>query len=794
VVIIDDAQWSDLDSLELLTELLRPPEAPPLMLVLTVRTGIGLSHDSPELRGRALAEMLLGKVRRIQVGPLPEEDAALLATQLLERSGVDNPGLALWSVRQAGGHPLFIDMLMRRADVASGAVAGELQLEEVLWDIIQKLDDAPRAVLENVAVAAAPLAQDVVRRATSLTGELFLKAVSLLRVSHLVQTSGARGADRLEPYHDRVRAAVLAHLDQARRSECHRRIAVALETSGHQDAEALSLHWQGAGDTQQAAHYAALAGDRAAEALAFDQAADFYEQALAKGDAAPPERRELLVKLARVLESAGHGEKAAHAYLEAAEGAPALQRADLERAASVELLSSGRLADGAAVLHRVLAAIGFKAPRTLLGVLFWLFIYRAWLAVRGLRFKERSPDEVRRQDRARVDALFAAAMGFAVSDAILSACVNLRHLIAALRGGDRFQVLRATCLQVAGLATAGGTPGKLERALSAIAAQLAEREESTEGRAYFDGCHGVALYLRGRWKDALRTLDDSLSKQLTHSHRAGWQSNAHVFGCWALRYMGEHAELARRHARLLVDADRRGDLYTSVQLRDGSLALVWLADDNPEEARRHAREAMAQWPNARYLTQHWHLMSGEAEIDLYVGEASRAYARIEKDRVALNRSLIGKVQNLRAFTAFLRGRCAISIAKSDPALQKTRLSEARTLARRIHKEKMAWTVPLEAILTAGVASVQGDDTGAAASLRIAIESAEAADMRGYAHAARYQLGRVIGGSQGESLVRQASEAMSAEGIRAPARFAQMMVPGNWKAEPQVMKEAPGAGL
>jgi hypothetical protein len=782
VVIIDDAQWSDLDSLELLTELLRPPEAPSLMLVLPVRTGIGLAQNHADLRGRALADTLLGKVRRIQVGPLPEEDAALLATQLLARSGVNNPELASWSVRQTGGHPLFIDMLMRRADVASSGAGAELRLEDVLWAIIEKLDEAPRVVLETVAVAAAPLAQDVVRRATALSAEFFLKAVSLLRVSHLVQTSGARDADRLEPYHDRVRGAVLAHLEDGQRAECHRRIAIALETSGQQDAEALYVHWQGAGDAQRAAHYAALAGDHAAEALAFDQAAAFYEVALAKGDAPSSERRTLLVKLAKVLESAGHGEGAAYAYLQAAEGAPALQRAELERAASVELLSSGRLAEGTTVLHRVLAAVGFRAPRTPLGALFWLLIYRVWLAARGLRFKERSPDEVRREDRARIDALFAAAMGFAVSDTILAVCLNLRHLISALRAGDRFQVLRATCLHMAALAAAGGTPSKLERALSAIAVRLTEREESADGRAYFDGCHGVALYLRGRWKDAVNTLDGSLSKQQTHSHRAGWQSNSHVFGCWALRYLGEHAELARRHARLLVDAYRRGDLYTSVQLRDGSLAVVWLADDNPEEARRHAQEAMTQWPRTRYLTQHWHMMSGEAEIELYVGNAVGAYARVEQDKAALKRSLIGKVQHLRALTAFIRGRCAVAIAGTEPALQKARLSEARKLARRIDKEKMAWTLPLAAMLRAGVASVQGDREGAAAALGIAIESAEAADMHGHAHAARYQLGLLIGGSQGESLVRQANDAMTAEGIRAPGRFAQMLVPGNWEGK------------
>jgi len=64
---------------------------------------------------------------------------------------------------------------------------------------------------------------------------------------------------------------------------------------------------------------------------------------------------------------------------------------------------------------------------------FWLLVHRLWLAVMGLRFKERAPDAVRREDRVRVDALFTVAMGFSIVDVILGACMQTRHLIEALR-------------------------------------------------------------------------------------------------------------------------------------------------------------------------------------------------------------------------------------------------------------------------------------------------------------------------------------------------------------------------
>jgi hypothetical protein len=785
VVVIDDAQWSDVDSLALLADLLRPPEAPQLMLVLTVRGAVATQRSNNAERARPLAETLQGDVRRIELGPLPAQDASALATQLLERAGVVNAHLAGWTAHQAGGHPLFIDMIMRRADRWSGRPPIELRLEDVLWGVIEELEAAPRTLLEMVAVAAGPLAQETLRRAASIGGDMFPKALSLLRVAHLVQTSGARGTDGVEPYHDRVRAAVLAHIDDARRAECHRRIAIALETSGQPDAEALVLHWRGAGGDAQTAHYAALAGDRAAEALAFDRAAGFFELALAKGDHAAEGRRALLIKLANMLESAGRGEDAARAYLQAAEGSSPLQRVELERAASVELMASGRFDDGTAVLRRVLAEVGVRAPRSSLGALVWVVLYRLWLRVAGLRFKERESEDVRREDRARIDALFGAAMGFRMVDVILGMCLCERHLIAALRSGDRFQQLRATALKMSQIAAAGGQAGRFERELFDVATRLAEQEANVEGKAFYEGCRGAALHLRGEWKDALAMLDAGLSRTQSHSHAAGWQGILRAYICVTLMFMGQYAELERRHARYLADAERRGDRYTSVQLRDGCLSTLWLAADRPEDARRQAREAIALWPHARYLLQHWQLMIGETEVELYLGDGASAYARLERDAVALRRSLLQRVQLLRAATAFARGRAAIASAAAQPAVRAARLSEARRLARQLERERMAWTAAYAAIVYAGAASVEGEREGAATFLRAAIERADAADMSGCAAAARHQLGLLLGGAGGREQVRQAEEAMKAQGIRVPARFAALWVPGRWQVEQAV---------
>src|SRR5262249_10588195 len=110
VVAIDDAQWADLDSLALLVELMRPPDAPSLLLVMTARTGASLpgrGDHAPHAERHAptLAGMMQWELRHIDLGPLPPDDANVLATELLDRAGVRDPQLAAWSARQAGGHP-----------------------------------------------------------------------------------------------------------------------------------------------------------------------------------------------------------------------------------------------------------------------------------------------------------------------------------------------------------------------------------------------------------------------------------------------------------------------------------------------------------------------------------------------------------------------------------------------------------------------------------------------------------------------------------------------------------------
>jgi hypothetical protein len=208
---------------------------------------------------------------------------------------------------------------------------------------------------------------------------------------------------------------------------------------------------------------------------------------------------------------------------------------------------------------------------------------------------------------------------------------------------------------------------------------------------------------------------------------------------------------------------------------------AWLESDDIQGARRHIRESMAQWSKTRFLVQHWQSMLWESEAHLYAGEGARAWERLARDARALRRSHLLSVQLMRALTLFVRGRSALASLESlDHAAREGRLAGAVRAHRALEKEAMPWTSVLRAMLAAGIANAAGDAVAAERALRESIERATAMEMSLHAGAARHRLGLLLGGDAGDAMVIEATETMKTMGVRAPERYARMLLPGQWQ--------------
>jgi serine/threonine protein kinase/tetratricopeptide (TPR) repeat protein len=789
IVTIDDVQWADDDSRALVADVLRPPDAPRLLLVVTLRSSGGAGEEAA--RSARFAEALPGDVRRVDIAGLAPGDARELAARLLERAGMRAAESAAVIAREAEGHPLFIDALVRHDAMRPGDLERAVHLEEALWSRIAPLDAPPRAILDVLAVSGGPTSRDVLQRAVAdrLGGRECRRAepstdvarwIAPLRFAHLVQTAGARGTDRVDVYHDRVRAAVLAHLGPRERQGLHHLLARSLELAGTADAEALATHWRGAGNFPHAAKYAHVAGDRAAAALAFDRAAHFYELAVSLGKHPDGEARLLHTKLGDALANVGRAARAASAYQRAAHDAPAATALDLRRRAAEQLLRGGHFDDGLAEIRGVLASIGMSLPSTPRRAFLLLVLLRAILRLRGLSFRERDESQIAPRDLTRIDVCSSAATGLGLIDTIRAAALQSRHILLALRAGEPVRVARALALETINIATGGGATWRRTEALMARAEAMAERtgRRDVVGLAMFS--RGFVHYMNGKFRRGFELLDES--HRIMRNECAGMSFET-VSAQWAmlncLTYLGELDELRARRPVYLREAAARGDLYGVVNLRLGPGNMAWLVTDDVDEAREEVADAMKRWSKQGFHIEHFNALFARVGVELYAGRGAEAFDLVMRDWPAIRSSVFLSIQIVRIVARIMRGLAAIAAAEARPASQRSALvTIARRDARRLEGENVGWAAAQSRVLRTGVALLaSGDRERARTCLEQAATMFDANGMALHATAARRRLGRLLGGAQGSALENEATAWMTARGVRDPSRMTALIVPG-----------------
>jgi serine/threonine protein kinase len=780
VVFIDDVQWGDTDSAALLVEVMRPPAAPPLLLVTTHRSED--SATSPFLSDLGARWPDDAELREIRVEPLGLDDARRLAGELLGTHHGSAQATADGIAEESGGSPFLIEELARGASAYHRIAKGDsipprpaVSLDQLLARRAARLPDAARRLLEVVAVSGRPLPVSTVGAAAGVV-EAAPQLVALLRGRRFVRASLREGCEMVETLHSRVRETIVAHLSPDTARAHHRELALVLEASPDADPEAIASHLAGAGDTERAAHYAERAAEQAIAKLAFAQAARLFQMTLDATPLSSPDALRLGRRVAEASEWAGHAEKAARAYLFAAERAPALERLDLERAATIQLIAAGRIEESGVVGRRILTAVGRSVPDSAFLTLAGIKAYRAAAIVLS-RSKPVAPRELAAEERVRLEVLHALGRGLGVLDPVAAMYVKARYLVDAIRSGSRAHLILAAAAEASSLAAGGGEPSKREQELFETARTLSENGKDPAGFALYQITYGVCQYLRGDWRPALLRLDQ-VCAVLAAVRR--WNANAAVFSLYSLVYMGDLREVRTRAIHLLADAERRGDLYTSVNVRSSHPIAAWLGSDDVAGARRHLHDSMLDWPKTGFLVQHWQNMLWETEVELYIGDGAAAWDRLERDTRAIRRSHMFSVQLIEILTRFVRGRSAVASAGAlGEADRQGRLAEAHREQQMLQSLGMPWASALAAMLAASIARANGDDVAVHAALRRAIDTSEATEMALHAASARRQLGVLLGGDAGAAAVAQAEEAMKALGVRVPERYAQMLLPGRW---------------
>ncbi len=597
LVILDDLQWSDQASLELLAALAAPIREMPIVVVAAYRSdGLPRDHTLRWLRNELRRG---GKLEELALEPLGREQTGALLGALLEQPASESLLSTIHDRTQ--GSPFFVEELVAALQVRdrlhSGSVGLELagESEVPVPDTVRDavaigasgLSERAREAAEVAAVADQPFDLELAARLASRAG-----LVELTDKGHLVEDDPGRAAFR----HALVRDAIYAEVPWLRRREIHRLLAEGLEGGSGTSME-IATHWRDAGDAARA-RAAYVEAVRQSEGLHAHRDATRAARAALElwSEGEEDELRvETLERYARCAERAG----------ELAEAAKALRELAAIRS------SDGDSVGFARAQHRLAGVYDLKGERDT------AFAARR-LAAEAFAANEMPADAALERltmaDHQRARAGYGEALelaGAAIEDANaaqrLDLGVRARGLlgVAQAKGGEFETGLEAV---------RGALALALEHDLTAVAAELYQRlsmvlydasdyrraEEALDTalglcRTGEDvrtelACVTCLVYVlreRGEWARAAE-----LGRELIDSDTAVWVAEGLLGAIHA--FQGKLAS-ARRMLTASRSVSSSVGHYNMFMDATTSLAYVAAAEGAEEEAAEHCRTLLARW-------------------------------------------------------------------------------------------------------------------------------------------------------------------------------------------------------
>ena len=762
LVLLDDLQWVDEDTISLLRDLLHDPDTLRVLLVLSARseaattllelaTAVGVSHVD------------------VPLSPLDEKEARALARMQLG-SSASRPIIER-VVREGQGSPSFLTELVRYVQAVGEGALGDapFDLDRALLARIELLGPTARQLLELLAISGPPLSTRTLAAALRTEPARLDLEVRRLRVNQLVLR---QQEELLEVHSERIRETVLRDLSRKQRMDLHFALARALEETGTGDAESLARHWLAADDLERGLTHTRRAAEEALTKLDFDGAARHFRRILRQGTLGRDEETELRIRFGDALACAGRPIEAAEQLTAAASRVTPAQRLELERRAADELLHGGHLELGSELLDQLLAGCGLRVSRTRAEALRGILVRRAWLRMRGYGWRKRDASEISPRDLLRYDALSTAAMGLGLIDPPRGLECHLRALLLALGLGEPGRVTRSLALE-AGFQASMGNIG---RAGTTVKLAFAAAEESTDPTSLPWACLADALriyFACDQFGTACERFRDC-AQLFSQTGGAGWAvDTANHYHCFSLLYRGELTELAERVELLIAEADARGDLFASVNLRC-RLAIRSLVRGQPERVETEVKRALERWlpEDQAYLVQHFYGLHPVCEAALYEGRPDDAIERIRSALPRMKQAFLLRMPIVALEMGYLEGRCWIARAQglAPGRDQGAAIAAARRARRACGHGTMGQGLGL--LLESAATRLSGQTGGAIALLRQALDPLERSGALLYANAARFILERVASESDDRG-----ARWMRSQRVANPERLAAMLVPG-----------------
>jgi DNA-binding CsgD family transcriptional regulator/tetratricopeptide (TPR) repeat protein len=393
LIVLENLQWADASSLELLHFVARQVGSQKIVLLGTYNEA---ERDlNPTLRNTEQSLLRLGCLVVQRLGPLQETDVDEVVQHTF---GVDRnttreftPKLYEWT----RGNPFFVEEILKSL-VESGTLTKHgggwggwktetLKLPATVRDVVkarvERLSPNARALANVAAIIGTRAAHETLATVSGLSEMDLISALEELRAQRVIEETGNVDDIWYDFTHPLLQQVIYAELGQARARHLHATVGEALETfygdTAPAHADELAHHFAHAHAprlARQAVRYLHAAGRAAIDKYANREAADYLAAALEHLDRDPTisdaPREEILTTLARTRQRLGEYDDAMVLWGRALEHAKSKGQsgvaADIEHRMGLACYWSGRYADALNHYAAGLAEIDDRADRATL--------------------------------------------------------------------------------------------------------------------------------------------------------------------------------------------------------------------------------------------------------------------------------------------------------------------------------------------------------------------------------------------------------------------------------------------
>jgi class 3 adenylate cyclase/tetratricopeptide (TPR) repeat protein len=615
LLVLEDAHWLDSASWALVVR--ASQQLPNALILLTMRPLVGTPPDELQRLFHAPG------VERLRLDRLGPEAIRQIVCQRLGVSAVPDSIIAL-IMRKAEGHPFFSEQLayalrdagtLRLVDGVGQLAADAPDLDAldlpdtvqgVITSRIDRLSPSAQLTLKVASVIGRTFPLDLLRAVHPIEADRPHLPAALTALEALDLVTSADGASQFK--HALTQDVVYNLMLFSQRQQLHQAVAEWLERRHSSDLSlyypALAHHWGRAEVPAKAMIYLGRAGTQALESGAYEEAARFFQDALAqsqKADAPDP-----------------------------------LLRAGWRRELAEAAYGLGRVEEGRQHLESALADLGFRSPRNHAQRLGGLLLS----ALRQIGHRFRPPRVSQVAEPASEVAMLAYGrlmqIHYLGNDPLAMIEASLKGLNLAERAAPSAVQARiyANLSLSAGVARLHG----LAEHYRGLAFGLAQRLEHMPAVAWAHFVTGAYDTGMGRWIAAREAFAKALSvSSWLRDYRHA--SEIRFFQGLVEYFQGDFETVAEESARMVVEAKRRNDsqLIGIARLMEAQCTLLrgdW------EQAIAYLEDALAQPDFGPSLQMRPFALLALA--NLYKGDEERAreFAARALERIAAMRPTI----------------------------------------------------------------------------------------------------------------------------------------------------------